>query len=323
MAKVKDQYERPPVVPIARYVDGTYRMPSIALNGGKPWYLYRVKDNDSWVSLATADGAANPWDLIEPNFGTRSPEEVNWYLREYLGCNLVTPDEHNYRFSLSAKPGLIWTRTPLATKHIENLPQVVLGALNFSKFDSNVFDFRIRLWSFEPWVFHRVRDYVRKGLIRVRHVPGATFDGKYVSPENTLYLKSLASSANNRSLMVHECVHAGLDFQGHKDAMKKAHSEALAYVAQCVYYQFADPGNELKGEPDEALIFQYANEAADEIIDKVGFRQANKLPHEKCTVSSSVAGNLLNAIDASKLYANSLHESTEHDGIPDEYGDHY
>ena len=41
------------------------------------------------------------------------------------------------------------------------------------------------------------------------------------------------------------------------------------------------------------------------------------------TVTPPVAGKLLGAINASKLYKNSLHESTEHDGTPDEHGDHF
>ena len=41
------------------------------------------------------------------------------------------------------------------------------------------------------------------------------------------------------------------------------------------------------------------------------------------TVTPPGAGKLLAAINTRKLYENSLHESTEHDGIPDEHGDHF
>lgn len=67
---------------------------------------YRVRDGDSWVKIA-GDHKMDPWALIEANFKTRSPAEVNWYLRHYVGCNLPTADGKNWRFSASAKPGVI------------------------------------------------------------------------------------------------------------------------------------------------------------------------------------------------------------------------
>lgn len=68
---------------------------------------YRVKDRDSWVSLANANGL-DPWELIEANFRTRSAAEVNWYLRNYVGCNVATQDGKNWMFSSSAKPGVVY-----------------------------------------------------------------------------------------------------------------------------------------------------------------------------------------------------------------------
>lgn len=67
---------------------------------------YRVKDGDSWVTIAAAHGI-EPWDLIEANFRTRLAPEVNWYLRNYVGCKVPTPDGKNWKFSSSAKPGII------------------------------------------------------------------------------------------------------------------------------------------------------------------------------------------------------------------------
>jgi hypothetical protein len=67
---------------------------------------YRVKDGDSWVTIASAHGM-EAWDLIEANFKTRSAPEVNWYLHYYVGCNKATPDGKNWKFSTSAKPGVI------------------------------------------------------------------------------------------------------------------------------------------------------------------------------------------------------------------------
>ena len=67
---------------------------------------YKVKDGDSWVSVAQANGM-DPWGLIVANFGTRDPAEVNWYLRNHVGCRLPTADGRNWRFTSSATPGII------------------------------------------------------------------------------------------------------------------------------------------------------------------------------------------------------------------------
>jgi hypothetical protein len=67
---------------------------------------YKVKDGDSWESIARTHGL-DVWDLIEANFKTRNAEEINWYLRNHVGCNLPTVDGKNWRFSSGANPGII------------------------------------------------------------------------------------------------------------------------------------------------------------------------------------------------------------------------
>ena len=68
---------------------------------------YRVKDGDDWVKLAKAHGL-DPWDLIEANFKTRAPSEVNWYLRHHVGCKVATKDGRNWTFTSSAEPGIVY-----------------------------------------------------------------------------------------------------------------------------------------------------------------------------------------------------------------------
>jgi hypothetical protein len=67
---------------------------------------YKVKDHDSWESIAHAHDL-DVWDLIEANFKTRRAEEINWYLRNYVGCKVPTRDGKNWMFSSSAHPGFI------------------------------------------------------------------------------------------------------------------------------------------------------------------------------------------------------------------------
>jgi hypothetical protein len=69
-------------------------------------FMYKVKDGDSFVTLAKEYGALDAWDLIYHNFRMFIPERVNWYLHRYVGCNYTT-DEWNYCFSSADKPGEI------------------------------------------------------------------------------------------------------------------------------------------------------------------------------------------------------------------------
>ncbi|MGO8816225.1 MAG: M91 family zinc metallopeptidase [Terriglobia bacterium] len=68
---------------------------------------YKVKDHDSWTTVAAACGVS-PLQLVEFNFGTRDPREINWYLHYRVGCKAITSDHYNYMFSSAADPGVIY-----------------------------------------------------------------------------------------------------------------------------------------------------------------------------------------------------------------------
>lgn len=68
---------------------------------------YQVKDGEGWRKLAKFHGM-EVWELIYQNFKTRNPAEINWYLREYVGCTKKTTDKKNWMFSSDAKPGIIY-----------------------------------------------------------------------------------------------------------------------------------------------------------------------------------------------------------------------
>lgn len=55
-----------------------------------------VMDADTWWTVAARLGM-DPWALIMFNFDTHVPEEVNWYLRELVGCRHIT-ENLNYTF---------------------------------------------------------------------------------------------------------------------------------------------------------------------------------------------------------------------------------
>lgn len=90
------EYEKKPVSPLPE----SYVPP-----GGVPYYV--MDGEDFWV-IASRHGYDKAWDLIEYNFKTRDPKEVNWYLRARVGCNVSTPDRKNWKFTSSAYPGIIY-----------------------------------------------------------------------------------------------------------------------------------------------------------------------------------------------------------------------
>lgn len=69
---------------------------------------YRVQDGDTWQSVARANNIKDVWGLIEYNFKTRSPAEVNYYLKSKVGCVDTTKDGKNWIFSSDASPGIIY-----------------------------------------------------------------------------------------------------------------------------------------------------------------------------------------------------------------------
>jgi hypothetical protein len=68
---------------------------------------HRVSDGEDWASVA-AQYNVNVNDLIYFNFQTNVPEEVNWYLRRNVGCDVSNDGGRNWAFSSSADPGLIY-----------------------------------------------------------------------------------------------------------------------------------------------------------------------------------------------------------------------
>ena len=85
---------------------------------------YKVKNGDTWESVARANGM-NAWDLIFANFKTKDPAEVNWYLHHRVGCNRSTADFRNWKFSSSAKPGIIH----IPVRVIKMPPVIITGKI--------------------------------------------------------------------------------------------------------------------------------------------------------------------------------------------------
>ncbi|HUG62792.1 MAG TPA: hypothetical protein VMP03_13155 [Methylomirabilota bacterium] len=73
---------------------------------------HKVASGDSWWTLAdlpdvVASGMSAS-DLCHFNFKTRKGSEINWYLREKVGCRRTTRDGNNYTFSIGDSPGIVY-----------------------------------------------------------------------------------------------------------------------------------------------------------------------------------------------------------------------
>jgi hypothetical protein len=112
--------------------------PRVPPDYAKAGFPYQVKDGESWKSIAAVHELDVKY-LIRFNFKTNVPEEVNWYLRHYVGCDQTTPDQHNYIFSSSAKPGIIYVparKANMAPKAITGMKTTSPLALEFEGPDS-------------------------------------------------------------------------------------------------------------------------------------------------------------------------------------------
>lgn len=83
-----------------------------------PGIRHPVRTGESWVSIAKVHGI-DSWDLIDFNFpGTkqtkqidfqRATRHVNWYLREYVGCHMPSPDGDDWAFTSGLSKGIgVW-----------------------------------------------------------------------------------------------------------------------------------------------------------------------------------------------------------------------
>jgi len=91
--------ERKPLKPVRRgYIPSDF----------KP---YIVKNGDTWQSIAKSH-RMDVWELMHENFKTSDVSEINWYLKNYVGCVDTTADMDNWVFSNKAKPGRIYVPSP-------------------------------------------------------------------------------------------------------------------------------------------------------------------------------------------------------------------
>ena len=200
----------------------------VPVNGHK----HPVAIGESWVSLAATVGWS-PWDLIRYNYPTLpadlqlASKEVNWYLQNYVGCTLLTPDQRNYRFS---PPGEIWLPNPAAApltpdQVARNLVLSTLRGPVVSRMTFGVGFLFISSTSYED-----VAKAIEAGKIVVKAKSGniALYHG-YLHPA----LIEVDPALGDLGLILHECTHAIFDMR--KITTRVEQSEAFGYLSQALY----------------------------------------------------------------------------------------
>lgn len=265
-----------------------------------------VRTGFSWVKYSEMLGRKDPWELIEFNFRTRNPREVNWYLENYVGCT-KSNDGKNYSFDDSDYPGFIylpdsdWTASE--DLRLRNMVAFTLIDPVASRIDFTRHGHRIN----GP-LLRRVASHIVNGDLRVVVDPAlGPGEAEYVSvDENAFHLGfATASTVTRKGLIVHEAVHAALDMVGAKD-MIIMQSEALAYAAQAfyVYENTRNPG------PDNRL---HADGADDEVY-RIAWMIAELLS-EKKSIDPVLWYALDNAVTKHRKYRKSWRKKAVFDGI--------
>ena len=204
---------------------------------------YKVRSGDNWWNLASKYSRSDPWDIIEFNFRTRDPREVNWYLEFYVGCTSPASDGYNYRFDSADTPGIIYVPPTSWTPSVDLfLRRQVVGALSgpvTARLNVNHAGYLITGHTLAV-IANRVID----GEVGVVYDPKVgSGSAEYDSGTDTFHLGfAQATSKTKKGLIVHKAVHAALDLKV-ASTITIAESESLAYVVQCYYVRAyaADP----------------------------------------------------------------------------------
>ena len=197
-----------------------------------------VTGTDDWWSLQKLFKRCDVWDIIYYNFATYNPDEVNWYLREWIGCQEVTP-QGNYRFHPTRGrapmriyiPSHDWVppgpqQAAAQRAALDILRDPVASTMTFTAGPVELRRFDLAA----------VAVGIETGKIAVIHRPClgniAYYRGR--NPRNQLLVPfASAPPLGMRALMVHEAVHAAMDVRSVPQTMQQ--SEGLSYIAQALY----------------------------------------------------------------------------------------
>ncbi len=129
-------------------------------------------------------------------------------------------------------------------------------------------------------------------------------NGSYVYTANKLLLgfKKTKGDGDREALIVHECVHAAFDITGTAIIVK--HSEAAAYIAQCVYFYYQNEGLFTSGGS-----ISFSNP-----ILKAAWKVA-MITKKRSRIKNSEMAPLYLAISKHSLYKKSYNKTDNYDGV--------
>jgi hypothetical protein len=198
-----------------------------------------VTQSDNWQTLKAQFRRCDAWDIIYYNFATYNSEEVNWYLREWIGCHDLSPDGKNFRFGLlsNGHPMQIYIPTDDWLPPGPQQASTKTSAINILR-EASAWTLAFKAGPLELTRLDllAVAAAIDIGKIRVIHRPClghiAYYDGR---PNRNRLLLSFGSAPDLglRALMVHEAVHAAMDIR--RVPLNMQQSEGLAYIAQALY----------------------------------------------------------------------------------------
>jgi hypothetical protein len=196
-------------------------------------HKHRVQICDSWTTLATGAGMS-AWDLIRYNY-PRIPsdlqlaaKEVNWYLENYAGCTLLTPDQRNYRFG---PPGEIWLpNAAVALTPDQVATNLVLATLRDPAIRQ--MNFAVGFLFISSTYYEDIAKAIVAGKIVVKIDPALTNLAVYYGGETPARI-AISSTISDMGLIVHECTHAIFDML--KLTTNVEQSEGFGYIAQALY----------------------------------------------------------------------------------------
>ncbi len=201
-----------------------------------------VTEADDWWILAAMHGRTDSWDLIVYNFQTRNCDEVNWCLHNLVGCRKTTKDGRNYEFGKPCAskqfiyvPTSAWKPPTTDDDAAWFLVSKVLNSATVKGLHASVAEFGLSISGHD---FARIGYLVNTKRIAVRLDRGHPHGAEYVPASDTMILSTLGNTAVDKSLIVHEAVHASFDYRHSQGVYTRVlQEECFCYIVQMLYLQ--------------------------------------------------------------------------------------
>jgi hypothetical protein len=220
--------------------------------GGTP---KQVGPKDNWWTVQKDAGRGNVWDVIYFNFRSADSAEINWYMENYLGCNILSANKQSYKFGTrvnkkEVSPVTVYLPPPGWTPPYEAKlpppparPKMSDADGRLAEFVHSVLynnalgwvDFHIGPLSVNYTDYRRIADMIRYGVIAVYSLPNSAETAEYDPESNALYVMN-DRTLEDEAMIVHEATHAICDMKRLNNILT-ADDECAGYFAATIYVQ--------------------------------------------------------------------------------------